>query len=153
MNEMNPTLGNLMKNLSQFRKAYAKLCYPQLAPYALSPCEIDMMIFLSNNPDINTAKELTVLLGVAKSLIARSVDNLVKRNFLTITIDEKDRRIQHLSLAPDSDEILALIKNKQQEISTYATQGIPKEDLDKLQEVLSIINQNITCVVKGVNEE
>lgn len=153
MKETTPTFGNLLKNLSQMRKAYAKTCYPQLAQYALSPCEIDILIFLSNNPDINIAKELTVYLGVAKSLIARSVDNLVKRELLTICIDEKDRRVQHLLLASDSNEIISLIKTKQDDFSKQAVQGIAYEDMLNLQNVLGKINKNITKLVKGEDEK
>lgn len=153
MERVIPSIAVFVKELAHFRKAYAKLCYPHLTKYELSPCEIDILIFLSNNPNSNTAKELVVYLGVAKSLIARSIESLVKRSLLSIQLDENDHRVQRLTLTSSSDEIINLFKMKQEEFSKQVTKNISYEDLQKVKDVLAQINLNIETVVKGENEK
>ena len=43
---------------------------------------MNLLIFLSNNPHMDTAKVLTVTLGVSKSLVCRSVDSLMQKGYL-----------------------------------------------------------------------
>ena len=47
-------LETLVKRCAAFRKVYARVCAPQLKQYQLSPSEVDILIFLSNNRTINT---------------------------------------------------------------------------------------------------
>lgn len=152
MTEEIPCLESLIKTLEQFRKAYAKLCYPHLANYGFSPCEVEILIFLSNNPNIQTAKELTIFLGVSKGLIARSVDNLMKKDLLHVDIDTNDRRIQHLSLSAASSDIIAYLKEKQNEFSQLTTRDIDPDDLLRIGRVFTQMNMNIEGILEGANE-
>lgn len=149
MEKQTLSLENLMRDFAQIRKAYAKLCYPHLTTYALSPCEIDILIFLSNNPSINTAKELAVYLGVAKSLIARSIDNLVKRDMIQVSQNHEDKRIQHVTLKNCSNEVITLIKEKKQEFATLCTKDIHPDEFEIARNVLIKINSNIDELLNG----
>lgn len=60
----------MLKGYARLREAYSRFCAHSAAGEAFSPNEMNVLIFLSNNPSINTAKELTVTLGVSKGLVA-----------------------------------------------------------------------------------
>ena len=89
---------SMLKQFASIRRAYGKYLYTSMNANNFSPSEIDILIFLSNNPSINTSKELVVCLAVSKSLIARSVDALIQKGMLKMEEDKNDHRLQHLKI-------------------------------------------------------
>lgn len=147
-----PTLEKLVKQASYLRKVYAKMCDPYVKDFHFSPCELDILILLGNNPTIHTAKELVTYLGVAKSLVARSVDSLLQREFLRMEMDEQDRRIQHLYLTQKADAITTIMRKNQEEFSKEILYGIAEEELRITQNVMDQINKNISILLEGVKK-
>lgn len=144
-----PTAETLLKQCAAYRKGYAKLCDPQLRQFHLSPCEIDMLILLSNNPSIHNAKEIVLYLNVAKSLVARSVEALVKRGLLRVEIDAKDRRIQCLYLTKNADQIVDVILKHREDFTSAIFQGIDPKDIAIAQQVMDQINKNMKHLYEG----
>ena len=60
--------------------------------------EMDVVLFLTNNPGCDTARDVTELRGLAKSQVSAAVELLVKRGLLSRTPDGVDRRVVHLML-------------------------------------------------------
>lgn len=144
-----PTAETLLKQCANYRKRYAKLCDPQLQQFHLSPCEIDMLILLSNNPSIHNAKEIVLYLNVAKSLVARSVEALVERGFLRVEIDSKDRRMQCLYLTEEAGEIVDVILKHREAFTTDIFSGIDPQDIAIAQKVMTQINENMKQLYEG----
>ena len=84
----------MLKEFSVIRKVYAKTFTQLFGNEDLSPNEINILLFLSNNPSIDTSKQLVYFLDVSKGLICRSIDSLVKKGYVISEPDIKDRRIQ-----------------------------------------------------------
>lgn len=137
------TLSALTKQFASIRKAYAQVCNHELAQFHFTPCEIDILIFLSNNANVNTAKELTVYLQVAKSLIARSIESLVHRGFLELYTDPHDRRSQQLYLCEEANHCISIIKQKHAVFSEQMLKGVSESDMITLQRTLRQISKNI----------
>lgn len=144
-----PTAETLVKQCASFRKGYAKLCDSQLQQFHLSPCEIDMLILLSNNPNIHNAKEIVLYLGVAKSLVARSVESLVTRNLLRVEMDTKDRRIQNLYVSEEASQIVEIILKHREEFTDVILRSIDEKELRIAEKVIKQINKNINEFMKG----
>ena len=143
---MDNIIGNVETMLQQFamiRKAYGKLCFSSLASYEFSPSEIDILIFLSNNKTINTAKELTFYLNISKALTARSVESLRKRELIEVVEDKEDKRVKHLYLKNDSKGIIQQIKEQKRELGTILLKDVTSEEMQTLVETIHKINKNI----------
>ena len=102
-----------MKYLAVFydmMRKYQESCKESLGDYSFTPNETSMMIFMLEHPEVDTAKEIAVNLGISQSLICRSVDSLTRKGFLSIEKDKKDRRVNHLTLNIEDKELeLSLI--------------------------------------------
>ena len=148
-----PTLEKLVKQASYLRKVYAKMSYPQVKDYHFSPCELDILILLTNNPTIHTAKELVTYLGVTKSLVARSVESLLQRSLLKVEASPQDRRIQYLYVTENTSSITTVMRKNQAEFSKEILRNITVDDLLTTQKVMEQINDNIEELLKGVKKE
>ena len=136
-------LETLVKRCPALRKVYARISAPDLKRYQLSPSEVDILIFLSNNRTINTAKELSAFLGISKGLVARGIEALLMKQYLYIEIDNEDHRIQHLYLTEEVQEIISVLLEKRKEVEQYILNGIPQEHLDIVVQTFDRINENV----------
>lgn len=145
----NTNIETLLHYAASFRKAYVKACSRLQECHDLSPSEIEILVFLSNNKHINTAKELSIYLQQSKGLVCRSVERLQARGFLQIEEDVTDRRIRHLLLKEDSDGVVKTIKNNQKKFTEVLMAGVHADEWAQMISVLSKIDTNLNCFLEG----
>ena len=136
----------MLKGYARLREAYSRFCAHSAAGEAFSPNEMNVLIFLSNNPSINTAKELTVTMGDSKGLVCRSVDALVRRGYLTSEEDAKDHRILHLRLTQKAAPVIGQMRVSMDHFSQTVTRGISEEELAVYTRVQHQIYANIEAM-------
>lgn len=146
------SMDELLKQATYMRKAYAKICYQALSEYRFSPSEINILIFLSRNKKINTSKELVMYLGISKSLVARSVDSLIKRELIEIQEDDKDKRIQHLVLTKQSELLVKKMKQCHDKFTKLMSEGVDKKDMETVSKVYNQMHANLEKVLEGEKE-
>lgn len=137
MAELNPCV-TFAKIIKKDRQA----CMKSVAEYSLAPNEIDVLLYLSNNPSFNTAKDICKYRGISKSLVCHSVDSLCSRGFLSIKEDPEDRRILRLTLSESSAPVLAKLKKARQQFQASLYQGLSKEEIKAFQSVLESMIKN-----------
>ena len=131
-------LETLVKRCAAFRKVYARISAPELKHYQLSPSEVDILIFLSNNRTINTAKELSAFLGIS----------LLLKGYVYIETDNSDRRIQHLFLTEAAQEVIQVLLKKRSEVEAHILKGIPQEHINIVLQTFDRINANIENIIE-----
>lgn len=117
-------------------------CMKSVAEYSLAPNEIDVLMYLSNNPSFNTAKDICKYRGISKSLVCHSVDTLCSRGYITIKEDDKDRRIDRLTLSESSMPIVEKLNKTRKDFYASLYQGLSKEEIKIFQSVLETMIKN-----------
>lgn len=117
-------------------------CMKSVAEYSLAPNEIDVLMYLSNNPSFNTAKDICKYRGISKSLVCHSVDTLCSRGYITIKEDDKDRRIDRLTLSESSMPIVEKLNKARKDFYASLYQGLSKEEIKIFQSVLETMIKN-----------
>ena len=84
--------------VQQFRRYYDRQFTDLLARSGLTMREMDVILFLTNNPGHDTARDVTELRGLSKSQVSAAVDLLAERGLLDRLPDRADRRVVHLAL-------------------------------------------------------
>ena len=73
--------------MNRFKRYYAA-CFQALAgEYGLNQLEIDILLFLHNNPDCNTASDIVELRGLAKSNVSTAIERLRREGYLRVMPD------------------------------------------------------------------
>ena len=140
---------DMLKEFSVIRKVYAKIFTQLFDNKELSPNEIDILLFLSNNPSIDTSKQLVYFLDVSKGLICRSIDSLVKKGFVTSSPDEKDRRIQRLKLTKNADTVIRQLSHVNDYIDSVILDGISREEIEQTKNTLDKIIDRFNLILEG----
>src|SRR5699024_10051134 len=102
---------------SQIRRVYAQEIHLRFKDENFSPNEISILILLSNNTSINTSSQLTLILGVSKGLISRSIDSLLSRGLIVCLPDTKDKRIQRIQLTKEATPLLLRLQKEIEQIN------------------------------------
>lgn len=124
-------------------KRYHEWLKVKFEGYDFTPNEISSMIYLLNDPVTDTAKGISAKYGITQSLICRSVDSLSNRGYLQVVTDRRDRRVNHLSVSIDDDDLKNRLLTVNAEFLQMLYQDIPAEDVKIFQRVLEGIERNI----------
>ena len=89
--------GEYIQGLRRLDKAYRSQLQQLVGEYELTPGEMAVLLFLHNNaPELDTASDIVRCRDLSKALVARSVESLRQKGYVTLSRDEHDRRVIHL---------------------------------------------------------
>ena len=84
--------------LGKAQKQYSKCLEPVCKRWELTSKELDVLLFLHNNPQFDRAADIVDRRGIAKSHVSLSVKDLECRGLLVRHYAPADRRTAHLEL-------------------------------------------------------
>ncbi len=123
----------MLSYFSQIRRVYAQEIHLRFKDENFSPNEISILILLSNNASINTSSQLTLILGVSKGLISRSIDSLLSRGLIVCLPDTKDKRIQRIQLTKEAAPLLLRLQKEIEQINEILLQDISEEEISQME--------------------
>lgn len=131
---------------------YSTCMVPVLTATGLNRMELDVLLFLANNPGLDTASDMARLRGLSKSHISATVERLVQRELLARYVAPQDRRTVHLSLMPGAAQAVTLGREAQAEFGRRLLEGISADDQAALARVLAQMHRNTSASPeKGMN--
>lgn len=139
---MNNTTEVLMAT-SMFEKLYTKKILEVASKYNMNKVEVDILLFLNNNPQYDTAKDIVEVRGIAKSYVSKSIDKLVEKKLLSLNVDKKDRRIIHLKVESSANTVIKEALEAQKNYVDTVYNGISKEEKDILKPIIYKMIKNI----------
>ena len=124
-------------------KAYETFCQPVCKKYQLTQTSFDVLMFLANNPEYNTARDICEIRGIRTGIASVAIDLLVKSGYIQRQPDASDRRITRLILTEKSEEIVQSGRLSQREFGMQMTAGISKEEMDAYMKTAQKFRANI----------
>ena len=125
------------------KKSYGKLMAPLCREHDLTRNELDVLLFLHNNPQFDRAADIVSHRGIAKSHVSLSVTGLEERNLLQRRFDENDRRTVHLALTAQGTAIAAQARELQTAFFTCLYQGVSREEFALWGKITEKVCENI----------
>lgn len=143
------TTGDFLAITNQFQKVYGGKISKIAADYDMTKVEIDVLLFLYNNPQYNTAKEIVEVRHIAKSYVSKAVDLLVKRGYLCVKEDATDRRVVHLTILDDASGVVEQARKVQEDVLKVLLEGITEEELLAFEKIMRKMAENIEKDKRG----
>lgn len=109
----------------------------------LTQMEIDILLFLGNNPKYDTARSIVEIRHLTKSHVSSSIDSLVKRGLLIRQNDPSNQKLIHLKLTSEANSLFAEGRLVQQYFFTALLDGISPQEQRMLTEIFEKMNQNL----------
>lgn len=124
------------------KRRYTKEMAPVMEAWQLNSMELDVLLFLGNNPGYDTASDMVQLRQLTKSHVSKAVETLTAKGLLAQQRDMCNRRRVHLLLLPAAQPILEAGQQAQQRFVDVLTRGFSQEDKAAMQRMLEMIARN-----------
>lgn len=146
------SIGGYFDILNQSQKVYTRQLEPVCRKWELTRSEVDVLLFLYNNPGYDRAADVVSRRGMAKSHVSLSVTNLEQRGLLERRYSETDRRTAHLCLTEPGCTIAAEAKQLQRGFFENLYTGVTEEEFQVWEQVSRKVRRNIEELSKKEKE-
>ena len=129
-------------------ETYGARCKPLCREIQMSQTAFDILMFLANNPDYNTARDIVEIRGLKANLVSINIEKLVKEGFLERMPDAKDRRKNVLICTENAKPIIE--KGRQLQIGFFGNlfDGIDEESRRQFFGVIEKLRTNLDNIRK-----
>ena len=98
-----------------------------MAKFSLSAAETDIIMFLANNPDYDTAADISKVRRILKSQVSVSVKSLCEKGLLTGTY--KDGNKKSVSLTEKAKPVVTYGKKEQSDFAAVLFDGFTDDEI------------------------
>ncbi len=135
-------MSDIVAMLYEIKKLYGRLCKEVMDKYSLSRSELDILLFLYNNPDLNTAKDIVEKRGIIKSQVSMTLESLIKKEYVCALRDDHDKRIYHIHLLEAAHPIIKDGLKIRETFNNVLFKNISNNDIDVFNYVMKSIYEN-----------
>ena len=129
-------------------ETYSARCKPLCREIQMPQTAFDILMFLANNPDYNTARDIVEIRRLKANLVSMNVEKLVQEGFLERIPDAKDRRKNVLICTENAKPVIE--KGRQLQIDFFESlfNGINEESLRQFYGVIEKLGTNLDNIRK-----
>lgn len=129
------------------RKLYCSLFTPLLERQGLTQLEMDILLFLANNPAYDTARDIVEKRHLAKSHVSVGVDSLAARGLLNRQMRPGNRKTIHLCLTDAAAPVVEEGRNVQTHYANILLNGFSETERSELFRLLDKVGRNVDQVL------
>lgn len=139
----------LFVGLRSLFRLYDKMLKRVCTEHDLTLVEADIISFLQNNPEKDTAADIVELRMLSKGAVSKGVEALIQRSLLERIPDTKDRRRIHLKLRPQAGPVTESIEEVREEFLETILEGFTKEELEIYSRFFRRLFKNTRTAMEG----
>ena len=121
-------LQRLMAFMKKSEAVYQKYCNEIIKKWDLNATSFGVLMFLANNPEHNTARDVCRMGGIKTGIASISVDHLIRAGYIRRETDPEDRRIQRLFVEDKAGEVIRQGRESQTEFLKTVTGALTPEE-------------------------
>lgn len=138
-------MNNLFENIFSSRDLYHSLMNPVCEKYGITHTELVILLFLANNPKLDTATDIVEKHRITKSSVSMSVRVLQERGLITGEFTDGNHRSIHLRVCEAASRIVKDGIEAQKRFLSVMTDGFSDQEKQNLRDYLERINRNIAA--------
>ena len=128
--------------------AYSEHCKPLCKEIHMPQTAFDILMFLANNPEYKTARDIVEIRNIKANLVSVNVDKLVREGYLTRNSVEGDRRKIELHCTEQALPIIEKGRNLQQHFEQALFQNTNENDRNGFFRTMETIEENLEHLTK-----
>ncbi len=133
-------------------RAYNAMCKPLCKELELSQTAFDILMFLGNNPNYNTAGEIVEIRRIKANLVSVNVERLVREGYLLRKQVEGDRRKTGLICADKAKPIIERGRKLQKAFTERMFLNMDDDLRKAFSEATDIIEKNLNEILEAENK-
>ena len=144
------TAAKLHVHAKRFMDAYSAAMQPLSREFAIPQTAAEILLFLANNPENRTAKDICTMRRLKPGIVSLHVDTLVTLGLLERKSVPGDRPKLHLEPTEKASSIIARGRQMQERFAQTLAQGLSPEELSCFARCMETISQNLERAATGM---
>ena len=136
---MNPNIEFAIKT----SQAYNAVCKPLCQELGMPQTALDILLFLANNPDYKTARDIVEVRHIKANLVSMYVDKLVQEGYLERRPVASDRRKTELVCTEKAASIIEQGHQVQSAFIARLVKNLSEEQLKAFFDVMNVMSKNL----------
>ena len=128
----------------QLLEGYAAAMQPLCRREGLAPNGVDILLFLANNPEYYTARDICRVRGIKANLVSFHVEKLVQEGYLLRQPAPGDRRKCRLVCTEKAGPVVQRGRQVQEAFFRRMTAGLDPQDLAAFRRCLEGFQRNLS---------
>ena len=139
----------LFIGLRNLFRLYDKMLKRVCTEHELTLAEAEIISFLRNNPEKNTAADIVELRMISKGAVSKGVEALIQKSLLERIPDTEDRRRIHLKLRPEAEPVTESIDEVREEFLNTILEGFTKDEQELHRKLFNRLFENTKRAMEG----
>ncbi|MCM1222273.1 MAG: MarR family transcriptional regulator [Lachnospiraceae bacterium] len=139
---------DLWENQNAIKTLYAKCIGDVCVRHGITRMELDILLFLANNPGYDTATDIVELRYLAKSQVSVSIKLLEARGYLRKEYVKGNKKTAHLLVCDKAQDVLEDGRAAQKHFFEILFQDFAPEDIAQMKRYTERVRHNIDCWMK-----
>ena len=131
------------------KRLYDQTLQPVCEQAGITRMELDILLFLANNPAYDTAKDIIERRRLTKSHVSASVRELTDRKWLEPSYQRNNRKTIHLRLLPAADDAVQRGRRAQTAFFSRLFEGFTPEEIRQINLHLAQVAENARGALTG----
>lgn len=110
---------------------YQRFCQNVIRDWELNATSFQVVMFLANNPDYNTARDVSRMRGIKTGITSIAVEQLIQMGFLERRTDPNDRRIQRLFVTEQARDLVEQGRQAQREFAESIAEALTPQEREE----------------------
>lgn len=132
-----------LNSLHMINKAYDRVRKSIQHQFDLMGAEVDVLMFLANHPEHNTAQEIVDLRKLTKSHASLAIKQLESKGYITRSTNPENRKENHIQLTSKSQPVTRYGQQLQQAFIDQLFQGFSSKQKQAFVQALNQIEENL----------
>ncbi|MDD5952112.1 MAG: MarR family winged helix-turn-helix transcriptional regulator [Oscillospiraceae bacterium] len=134
--------------LRKFREAYDGAMEPLSVELSMAQTAVELLLFLANNPETNTARDICFYLHLKPGIVSFHVENLVRDGFLERRPVPEDRRKWRLVPTEKAEPVVQRGRALQADFCDRMNRGLSEQELNLCSHCFTVFEQNLSDMAK-----
>lgn len=139
---------NPWEHQNAIKTLYAKCVENVCSRHQITRMELDILLFLANNPCYDTATDIVEIRYLSKSQVSASIKLLEERGYLRKEYAAGNRKTAHLKICEDASDLIADGRRAQEKFVAINLQGLDQKEIEGMKRCLDRILKNINAYLK-----
>lgn len=148
MPEWNLNGSRMFSHAAKFIDAYHTVLQPLCREICLPPMAVDILLFVANNPEHNTASGICQCRGLKPGIVSVHVDRLVNEGLLVRAEAADDRRKTRLTCTDKAKSIVEEGRKLQKAFMNKLSDGIDESDMESFRRTLARFGENLEDILR-----
>ncbi len=139
----------LFMGIRSLFRLYDRMLKQVCTEHNLTILEADVISFLQNNPQKDTAADIAELRMLSKGAVSKAVEALIQKKLLERIPDGEDRRKIHLHLLPKAGPVTESVDQVREEFLQAVWDGFSQEELEMHRQFVTRLFANTKKAMEG----